>query len=166
MLNSTEQKTLYGLMNMLYPVGSYYITESSDLNTVDKVNAYFGGTWERITDVFLLGAGNSYALGAVGGEEKHTLTVDEMPSHNHTGLYGSAFVNSNVHITDTSGSTAWAGSQAYQTTANTGGSQPHNNMPPYRAVYMYRRKTLATGGGYSLEQLLSLLLTKGGEARC
>lgn len=145
MLNSTEQKTLYGLMNMLYPVGSYYMTESSDLNTVDKVNAYFGGTWERITDVFLLGAGNSYALGATGGEETHKLTVAEMPSHNHD-LLGPY----------TLGSPYSTGDSVYRVppsqTANdiyrityTGGDQPHNNMPPYRAVYMYRRKTLATG---------------------
>lgn len=144
MLNSTEQKTLYDLMNMLYPVGSYYITESSDLNTVDKVNAYFGGTWERIADVFLLGAGNSYALGATGGETVHTLTVNEMPSHCH-------------HMPQT----AWDGIEAdggindkgtgghdyyNMPTDYVGGSQAHNNMPPYRAVYMYRRKTLATGG--------------------
>lgn len=144
MLNSTEQKTLYGLMNMLYPVGSYYITESSSLNTVDKVNAYFGGTWERITDVFLLGAGNSYALGATGGEETHTLTVEEMPSHTHNLATGENFRGNFGHAR--SGSDIY-GAWGTTTLNHTGGSQAHNNMPPYRAVYMYRRKTLAAGGG-------------------
>lgn len=146
MLNSTEQKTLYGLMNMLYPVGSYYITESSDLNTVDKVNAYFGGTWERIADVFLLGAGNSYALGATGGEETHTLTVAEMPRHNHAlnspTMLGSPYDGGNSVYRVPPSQT----SNAVYTISYAGGDKPHNNMPPYRAVYMYRRKTLATGG--------------------
>jgi len=31
-----------------------------------------------------VGSGNGYELGSTGGEEKHTLTVDEMPSHAHT----------------------------------------------------------------------------------
>lgn len=146
MLNSTEQKTLYGLMNMLYPVGSYYITESADLNTVDKVNAYFGGTWERITDIFLLGAGNSYALGAEGGEETHTLTVAEMPRHNHAldspTMLGSPYDSGNSVYRVPPSQT----SNAVYTISYAGGDKPHNNMPPYRAVYMYRRKTLAAGG--------------------
>lgn len=161
MLNSTEQKTLYGLMNMLYPVGSYYITESSDLNTVDKVNAYFGGTWERIADVFLLGAGNSYGLGAEGGETEHKLTVEELARHRH---YNVRPYTGNHEADGSCGSSNGSNNTTYQTDY-AGGDKPHNNMPPYRAVYMYRRKTLAAGG-YSLEQLLSLLLTKGGEARC
>lgn len=139
MLNSTGQKTLYGLMNMLYPVGSYYITESPDLNTVDKMNAYFGGTWERIQDRFLLGAGRTYSVGQEGGEKTHTLTIDEMPRHSHE-----------YYRMKSGGSTWWVQgkegtifSQEYINTSFSGGEQPHNNMPPYRAVYMYRRKSLA-----------------------
>lgn len=33
---------------------------------------------------FIVGAGNKYAVGNTGGEEKHTLTVAEIPSHNHS----------------------------------------------------------------------------------
>jgi microcystin-dependent protein len=32
-----------------------------------------------------LAAGNTFAVKQTGGEEKHTLTVDEMPSHSHGG---------------------------------------------------------------------------------
>lgn len=139
MLNSTGQKTLYGLMNMLYPVGSYYITESSDLNTVDKMNAYFGGTWERIQNMFLLGAGGIYDVGKEGGETRHTLTIGEMPSHTH-----------DYYRMKSGGTTWWVQgkegtifSQEIIKTDHSGNGQSHNNMPPYRAVYMYRRKSLA-----------------------
>lgn len=33
---------------------------------------------------FVVGAGSSYNVGNTGGEATHTLTVNEMPSHNHS----------------------------------------------------------------------------------
>lgn len=58
-------------------------------------NQLFGGTWERIKDVFLIGAGSSYTAGTTGGAASisytpsgtvgnHTLTIAEIPSHSHT----------------------------------------------------------------------------------
>lgn len=63
----------------IYPVGSIYIS-------VNKVNpaTLFGGTWEQIKDRFLLAYGDTYNNGATGGEATHTLTSQEMPTHNHT----------------------------------------------------------------------------------
>ena len=37
---------------------------------------------------FILGASDGHAVGSTGGEENHTLNVNEMPSHTHV-LYGS-----------------------------------------------------------------------------
>ena len=37
-----------------------------------------------LRDRFIVGAGSSYSVGAKGGEATHTLTVDEMPSHDHS----------------------------------------------------------------------------------
>lgn len=62
-----------------YPVGSIYIS-------VDETSPsfYFGGEWEKIEGKFLLGSSSSHAVGSTGGEESHTLTLDEIPSHTHT----------------------------------------------------------------------------------
>lgn len=64
---------------MVYPVGSIYISVNST-----SPASLFGGTWEILNDVFLLAAGSYANAGTFGGEAAHTLTVDEMPAHNHS----------------------------------------------------------------------------------
>ena len=132
--SNLSNENLTSWANKFFPVGSIYMS----VNNTSPAS-FLGGTWEQIKDRFLLSAGDTYTNGDIGGEATHTLTIDEMPTHNHTGLNGTSFVNSNVSITDTTGTDAWAGVQAYQTTANTGGSQPHNNMPPYLVVNIWKR---------------------------
>ena len=125
-------------VNQIYPVGSIYMSVN---NT--NPSTLFGGTWEQIQDRFLLSAGSTYTAGATGGEATHTLTVDEMPSHNHqrdienkiiapsgTGAYSPANVNTGNITTSY---------PQYTVTRNTGGGQAHNNMPPYLVVYMWKR---------------------------
>lgn len=82
-----------------------------------------------------VGAGESYELGAVGGETTHTLTVNEMPSHSHdtfapekTGSDWNYFISATASAVDTSNFIRVG------TTNATGGSQPHNNMQPYTVV--------------------------------
>jgi len=67
----------------------------------------------------------------VGGTEFVTLTIDEMPAHTHAYNDTTRFIND----TDkTMGSSAWNNNTLKwnegQTLA-TGGSKPHNNMPPF-----------------------------------
>lgn len=46
---------------------------------------HYGGTsWELLTDAFLVGAGNSYNVNAIGGANTVTLTESNLPSHSHT----------------------------------------------------------------------------------
>lgn len=63
-----------------YPVGSVYIS----VNNVSPASM-FGGTWQQIKDRFLLGVGDTYRdVKQTGGESSHTLTINEMPVHNHS----------------------------------------------------------------------------------
>ena len=73
-----ELNRINNLLNNIYPIGSIYIS-------IDETapNLIFGGVWEKIKDTFLLASGENYINGEVGGEAEHTLTTDELPSHNH-----------------------------------------------------------------------------------
>ena len=117
-------------INMVYPVGSIYLS----VNDINPSNL-FGGEWESIKDRFLLGAGDTYLGGSSGGEATHVLSVNEIPSHSHTSKGWAAVV-------DGSGSYVTLGGNGITTsysTNNTGGSKAHNNMPPYLAVYIWKR---------------------------
>ena len=139
-------KTLVELLDMhektialkMHPVGCYY---TSDKPT--DPGKLFGGTWEPIQDTFLWCAGPKHAAGASGGEETHTLTVDEMPSHSHQyNRLPQAFANTdysdNIQANFNS-SVRLSSNTEYVQTWNTGGSKPHNNMPPFRSVYCWHR---------------------------
>ena len=116
------------LLDIVYPVGSVYITfvETSPADVV-------GGTWELLENKFLYSSAN--ATGIIGGEETHVLTVNEMPKHSHYCNFGSSGAAGSTWITKY---------QQYKLdggwdTQKTGGSQAHNNMPPYITVHIYRR---------------------------
>lgn len=123
------------IINAVYPVGSIYMS----INNTNP-STLFGGTWVQIEDTFLLACGTTYTAGDTGGEAEHTLTVAEMPSHTHSMKY-SYWVNANVGIK----SYNYPGGSGYyygDTSAapnNTGSGSAHNNMPPYLAVYVWKR---------------------------
>lgn len=144
------------LRNLMYPVGSVYIST----NNVNP-STLFGGTWRAIGQGrTLVGVGsieaNSVAThGSVtagefspevnekGGEMKHTLTVNELPSHAHSiaayatsnesanfGLTHSNIEGFNDRVIVTGGP---------MSTASTGGNESHNVIQPYLAVYIWER---------------------------
>lgn len=129
------------ILNAAYPIGSVYISTTRNTSPA----SLFGGTWEQLKDRFLLAAGSSYSAGATGGSATHTLTVNEMPSHSHEGLYyaqdnlllqwkGDGSANAEI-----SGSANAASGGPDIVTGSTGGGAAHNNMPPYLVVYMWKR---------------------------
>ena len=116
------------------------IPNAPDLSTPEKVAAFYGyGTWERYgVDRVTIGAGGEYAAGSTGGEKEHTLTIAEMPSHNHSVMSTDGQTTSKtfypVQMVTKPGE--FADKNAI---LQTGGSQPHNNMQPYIGAYKYRR---------------------------
>lgn len=128
------------LLDICHPVGSlYWSTVSTSPATL------FGGTWEQVKDKFILAAGDTYTAGNTGGEATHTLTTNEMPQHNHQGLYwldetrnvslntGSQYPNGyQINWTGTADATKFM-------TGKTGEGAAHNNMPPYLVAYCWKR---------------------------
>ena len=132
-----------------YPIGAIYL--SVDATNPSKL---FGGTWEQIKDRFLLACGNTYSNGRTGGRAththstgNHTLTVEEMPKHNHNAVSTSGINDTSIKLYPFNMVT-----QEYSTVDNhviipAGGDKPHNhgntgssnNIPPYLAVYVWKR---------------------------
>lgn len=125
------------LMDIVYPVGSVYMT-----NSAVSPATYFGGTWTKVEKKFIFAADDTdYTVESTGGEVNHTLTTDEIPSHSHGYPVcwmgdGSTQVTS-VHLTyrDSGYSNNLTTWQVY----NSGGGKSHNNMPPYQCFYIYYR---------------------------
>ena len=121
----------------VYPVGAIYMSAAAT-----NPGTLFGfGTWEQIKDTFLLAAGSTYAAGSTGGEATHTLTEDEIPAHRHKITYpnaGGPYGDAAIGYPTSSGTTkTWMAEMCK--TESVGGGTAHNNMPPYLAVYMWKR---------------------------
>ncbi|MBO5089450.1 MAG: hypothetical protein J6C27_00855 [Clostridia bacterium] len=134
-----------------HPVGSYYWSSQPD-----SPATLFGGTWEQVQGKFILAAGTytdkngeerTFAAGENDtGEYRHTLEVDEMPSHSHSDLMSSA-VNTSAGATlsyedvEFSGQLLRVNNNTYTTkvSSDIGNSQPHNNIPPYEVAYCWKR---------------------------
>ena len=124
----------------IYPVGSIYI----GVNNTNP-GTLFGGTWVSFGEGrTLVGVGTgtdsnstskTFAINETAGEYSHTLTIAEMPSHNHrmagAGKAGSATTD---YVT-VRAAEYWANNY----TSYTGGDQSHNNIQPYITVYMWKR---------------------------
>lgn len=129
--NTIVGNGLSAILSKIYPIGSIYMSIESA-----SPASFLGGTWEKIKDKFLLSSGDTYTNGDTGGEATHTLTVEEMPSHSHTTV---EFTTPSGQMNASSGTVAWWTGGIGSGTGTTGGSQPHNNMPPYLVVYMWKR---------------------------
>lgn len=146
---SDIKEQLNGLLDLFYPVGSYYETSKSNFNP----NTEWGGTWRRDTNGYVTvgcqdpdESGITYEdndrllinAGATKGEVNHTLTVDEMPSHNHRLQMRSAG-SGDQEVEDWGAPSVIQTNMGYVYALATGGGQAHNNVQPSIGVYRWHR---------------------------
>lgn len=80
---------------------------------------------------------DSTQVGTTGGEASHTLTLAELPSHNHTytpRVDWSDNAGRGIPTSFASGSNLSVDKSIINRTASSGSGQAHNNMPPYYTV--------------------------------
>ncbi|MES2098165.1 MAG: tail fiber protein [Pseudomonadota bacterium] len=126
----SENETLFNLIGTTYGGDGQ---ETFNLpNLQSRVPIHFG-----------TGAGATYSLAEAAGVETVTLTVQQIPSHNHALLASTnAAANSSptgnlvgqVGATQIYRDVAPAATMSNQSMTATGGSQPHDNMIPYLCV--------------------------------
>ena len=123
----TSNSLVNDLLNRVYPVGSIYM---SVVNVSPA--AFLGGTWQAIEQGrMLMAAGSSWQAGTTGGAAYHTLTVAEMPAHDHSAIetaagghtHGASTGSAGAHAH--SGSTNNAGNHYHTGTTNGAGSHSH-----------------------------------------
>lgn len=90
------------------------------------------GSVPDLRDLFVLSAGVTYAPLDTGGAEDHTLTVAELPAHDH--LYDKETFNIDVESVGIPDPTGVGLPHIPTLTSSTGGGDAHNNMPPYFAL--------------------------------
>lgn len=147
-------------LKKIYPVGSIYMSTVS----TNPATLFGFGTWEAMPAGRVLLAqgksdwGTTYEAGSTGGEATHQLTVGEIPSHNHTGSINTAgehthslnvvdderkagnYAAGGASFQNGTATTNSSGNHTHTVTINsTGSGQPHNNLQPYIAVYMWKR---------------------------
>lgn len=127
------------LVNLLFPIGQIIIKGDNE-----DYSDWLGFSWERTAvGKVLVGLDTTdtdfNAIGKIGGEKTHILTVDEMPSHTH-GVPQSHPYNSDATEHHTLVRQSFNKSTGYNVdTSATGGGEAHNNMPPYQVVAFWKR---------------------------
>ena len=150
------------IFQLIYPIGSIYISYDKTgyymyEDRVIRMNK-FGCVFELLpSGMFLRNQAYSIVaevgtedwrfteydtIGWTGGEAYHTLTVDEMPSHTHEidihpsgeeatgfGAAGSPYFGDRLMVLGS----------PHHWTYSKGGGQAHNNLPPFKTVYMWQR---------------------------
>lgn len=136
-------KLVNSIKSAMYPVGSVYITYNNN-----NPGNFLGGTWEQFGQGRTLigeGTGNdgstsmTFTANNTGGEYKHKLTVDEMPSHSHK-LYARGGQTAQTSSPFAANKPILQGSNSYGfDVSKAGGDGYHNNIPPYITVFFWRR---------------------------
>lgn len=125
-----------------HPIGSLFET-----TVATNPGTLYGGTWAAWgggrTPVGVNTADTDFStVEKTGGEKTHTLTVEEIPSHNHPtfpiGGWGEGSLGGGYFRADQNNPSQWWQSPD---TSYTGGGQAHNNLQPYITCYIWKRTT-------------------------
>lgn len=123
-------------------------TSFSSSDYPDLATVLGGTTLPNFSGRFPLGVGNSgtsgstnHNIGTNGGEEKHTLSISEMPSHSHDAgslstsqPYLSQVGSGDQDKRDGGGTKLFEYTSISGNTASVGDGQAHNNMPPFYTI--------------------------------
>ena len=131
---------------LVYPVGSIYMNANVATNPATLLGF---GTWEAYAEgrvpVGKASSGTFDTLNATGGAETdaHTLTLSEIPSHNHNnGSYQYLLLsNGSATIADTDSTSGEPNLAKQGAIQAAGGGQAHSHdiLQPYIVVYMWKR---------------------------
>jgi hypothetical protein len=133
-------------LQAIYPVGSIYMNAAVSTNPATLLGF---GTWAAYAEgkvpVGKASSGTFDTLNATGGAEtdSHTLTLNEIPSHNHANGSFQYLLKSDAQATieatdSTSGEPNLATQGAIQA-AGGGAAHTHDILQPYIVVYMWKR---------------------------
>jgi hypothetical protein len=136
------------IADAVYPVGAIFTTVTAYANSAAVVAAIGGTTWVSFAAGKMIigvdtGDTDFDTVEETGGAKTHTLTTDEIPSHDHDLITGRND-NGDYHASGSNkghvgngftaaynAGTSWIGS--------TGGGDAHSIMNPYITVHMWKR---------------------------
>jgi len=144
-LDDTVTASVSAALQAMMPVG-FVVTLGVSTN---PATLYGFGTWTRIQGKVVVGVSDSDAdfdLNDTGGAKTHTLTIAEMPSHNHDfrrpawfGVEGGDDGSVYSPYQYRTSAYYWLSSDPLTAMQYTGGGGAHNNMQPYIAKYVWER---------------------------
>jgi len=146
-LPSGDEPTKDEVYELVYPVGSYYLSMS---DTFDP-NVSFVGTWVQDTPgLMTMNTDVTANVGTTGGEKTHSLTSGEVPSHTHSASGVTLQKSKNGSFQNTTCTSYWnmtkGNSMKYERiydatlkTSSVGSGTAHNNLQPYIVCVRWHR---------------------------
>ena len=135
-----DSSSWYTYLNLIYPVGSVYISYTST-----SPATRFGGSWVSITGRFpYFNAGTT-----ADGNNTTTLTYKDIPRHGHMARYGAGWGTGSQPdglVWNSSLNSSWNWYTQFEiykdatlTKFHNNESTSHSNMPAYQTFYAWRR---------------------------
>lgn len=158
-LYEDKEKTIEAFPRVWMPIGSLYWNENDISSDIDK---YFIGSWQRVTDKFIVAAGIEFPIGTTGGSKNHFHEIrlslpmdygDILGENFNTQEYGLwSFQENKYSKTSSQGISTflWNGGHTLssstppnegkvRTSVSNGDTSSSSSLPPYQAFYCWKR---------------------------